>query len=276
MSLFPSFLRAYPPAQPAAGRAYWLPFRKGDLLVQTSAEGIALFSSEAMPFPALTGQEPLYFGILESVPCLTYEVDATITVTGEWRALGLRSLYGQLDAVAYEVVGYATQLLYWQRTSHFCPVCGHSTEAANGTWGRQCPNCGHVAYPHVSPAILALIHDGQSRVLLTHKPGWGKRFSCVAGFVEPGESLEECAQREILEEVGVEVTDVTYVGSQPWPFPHQVMVGFTARYVRGEIQLDRQELDDARWFSIDALPDMPPPLSLAHYIITSWVASKRG
>lgn len=112
--------------------------------------------------------------------------------------------------------------------------------------------------------------------MLTHKPGWGKRFSCVAGFVEPGESLEECAQREILEEVGVEVTDVTYVGSQPWPFPHQVMVGFTARYVRGEIQLDRQELDDARWFSIDALPDMPPPLSLAHYIITSWVASKRG
>jgi NAD+ diphosphatase len=127
----------------------------------------------------------------------------------------------------------------------------------------------------VTPAILVLVHDGD-RVLLTHKPGWGKRYSCIAGFVEPSESLEECVQREVSEEVGLEIADVSYVGSQPWPFPHQLMVGFTTRYVGGTIRLDERELDDAAWFHIDDLPEMPPPQSLAHYIITTWTASRRS
>ena len=112
-------------------------------------------------------------------------------------------------------------------------------------------------------------------MLLTHKPGWGKRFSCIAGFVEPGESLEGCVKREIYEEVGMEVTDIEYIGSQPWPFPHQLMVGYIARYLRGEVRVDQLELDDARWFTVDTLPELPPPQSLARRIITTWIERHR-
>jgi len=108
-------------------------------------------------------------------------------------------------------------------------------------------------------------------MLLTHKPGWGKRYSCIAGFTEPGESLEECVQREVFEEVGLEVTDMRYIGSQPWPFPHQLMVGYTARYTGGTLRLQQDELDDALWFDVDNLPDMPPLMSLAHFIIKTWI-----
>jgi len=109
---------------------------------------------------------------------------------------------------------------------------------------RQCPNCGYIGYPPVTPAILVLVHDGP-RVLLAHKSGWGTMHSIIAGFVVPGESLEECVQREVKEAVGVEITDITYVSSQPWPFPHQLMVGFMARYVSGEICPDQTEIDQA-------------------------------
>jgi NAD+ diphosphatase len=126
----------------------------------------------------------------------------------------------------------------------------------------------------VTPAILVLVYD-EDRMLLTHKPGWGKRYSCIAGFVEPGESLEGCVQREVHEEVGLQVTDIHYVGSQPWPFPHQLMVGYTARYAAGTLHIDQQELDDARWFRADALPEFPPPQSLAHQIIVGWLASQK-
>jgi NAD+ diphosphatase len=148
------------------------------------------------------------------------------------------------------------------------------TEPLSGGWGRQCPNCDHITYPPVTPAILVLVHDGEN-VLLVHKPDWGKRYSIIAGFVEPGESLEGCVQREVREEVNVEVSDIRYIGSQPWPFPHQLMVGFTARYVLGEIRPDQQELDRAAWFHYNALPELPPPLSLARQIITTWVASQQ-
>ncbi len=274
--MFPTFIRAYPPSQPASDRAYWLPFLKNEVLVAQHGEQVALIQANNQEMQALLKpQEVLYIGTFDGVPCMACEVGVDVVIPETWHALSLWGLFGKLDEVSYSVVGYATQLLYWRRTSHFCPVCGHVPQDEVGTWGRHCPHCGHTAYPHVTPAILALVHDGGERMLLTHKSGWGKRYSCVAGFTEPGESLEECVQREVYEELGVEVTDVRYVGSQPWPFPHQLMVGYTARYVSGAIRLEEQELDDARWFSTDALPEMPPPLSLAHSMIKTWVEATR-
>ena len=274
--MFPTFIRAYPPSQPVADRAYWLPFIKNEMFVAQHEGQMTLIQADNQEMQSLLKpQEVLYIGTLNGIPCMTCEVEADIVIPEAWHALSLWGLFERLDEVAYAVVGYALQLLYWRRTSRFCPVCGHVPQDEVGTWGRHCPNCGHTAYPHVTPAILALVHDGGERMLLTHKPGWGKRYSCVAGFTEPGESLEECVQREVFEELGVEVTDVQYVGNQPWPFPHQLMVGYTARYVSGTIRLEEQELDDAMWFSIDDLPDMPPPLSLAHTMIKTWVDATR-
>jgi len=244
-------------------------------MVQDNGHTLALIQGGEEIREILHSDTVIYLGTLEETACLTCEVSPDFSLPQGWRELTQRELFGRLADHSRGLVGYASQLLLWQRTNRFCPVCGHSTEAIGGTWGRICPNCGYNSYPPVTPAILVLVYDG-ARMLLTHKPGWGKRFSCIAGFVEPGESLEECVQREVHEEVGLEVTDVTYVGSQPWPFPHQLMVGFTARYVGGTLHLDEQELDDAAWFHADALPELPPPESLAHHIIVTWLASRNS
>ncbi len=270
------FLRAYPPAQPASGPSYWLPFRNGEVIVQRQEQGVTLIRADETLRTQLGTSEFYYLGTLDGIPCVTCELDSKQELLPTWYTSSLRGLFDLLENSAYTVAAYAAQIIYWQRTNRYCPSCGHAIEATRGTWGHHCPRCGHTGYPPVSPAILVLIHDGGERVLLAHKPGWpAKRYSCIAGFVEPGESLEECVQREVYEEVGVEITAITYVGSQPWPFPHQLMVGYTARYVGGPVRIDAQELDDAAWFQINNLPDLPPKQSLAHFLITNWVATQQ-
>ena len=209
------------------------------------------------------------------MPCLAADADPEGDELESWAAVSLRALFGQVSDAEYGLAGYASQMLYWQRTSGFCPVCGHRTEPREGDWGRHCPECGHVAYPHVTPATLILVHDGP-RMLLGHKPGWGTRYSILAGFVEPGEGLEDCVRREVREEVGLELGALAYAGSQPWPYPHQLMIGFTAQYASGTIQVDGEEIDHADWFTVDRLPDLPPPLSLSRQMIDAWVVGQKA
>ena len=201
--------------------------------------------------------------------CLAGEIDSEHELPPGWRVVGIRTLFDHLDETTYGLVGYAAHILRWQRDSRFCPVCGHPMGPLADEWMRQCTHCDYSAYPPVSPAILVLIHDGP-RVLLVHKPGWGSRFSIVAGFVGPAESLEQCVRREVCEEVGVDITDITYVSSQPWPFPHQLMIGYMARYVGGELCPDQKEIDQAAWFRFDQLPELPAPLSLSRQLIMQW------
>ena len=267
------FLRAYPPATPAAGPALHLPFRDGDLLLQggDATGGLSLVRADSEGAP----EGALYLGTLDGVPCLAYPTPADND--GVLTPVGLRSLYGRLGDDEYALAGYAAQLLHWHTISRFCSRCGQATgDAGENTWARRCPACGLSAYPPVSPAVLILVHDGADRILLAHKPGWGARYSILAGFVEPGESLEECVAREAMEEVGLPVADVAYRGSQPWPFPHQVMIGFTARCAdpARECRLDENELDDARWFTADTLPELPGPLSLSRQLIDAWIAGR--
>lgn len=269
-----TFVRAYPPAEAADGPSLWLLFRGSELLVVHHGERLALVEGNGSPGHDLSREPALYLGTLNGVPCLACELADDAPLPDGASAIGLRGLYGRTDEETYNLAGYAAQLLHWRRTSRFCSACGAPTAPVAGDWGRRCTSCAYTAYPRISPAILALIHDGE-RVLLTHKPGWGARYSLVAGFVEPGESLEGCVHREVFEEVGVRLAEVTYAGSQTWPFPHQLMIGFLAQYAGGEIQIDGQELDDARWFSLDDLPELPAPLSLSRQIIDAWVATHR-
>ena len=265
-----AFLRAYPPVQPAPGPALWLPFRRGELLVHATDDGtIRLHHGLSSSVEALGLNTPLYLGTLGGTPCLAAEADPDCDLPDGWASVSLRDLFGRVSDAQYSLAGYASQVLYWRRTSVFCPVCGHRTEAKEGDWGRRCPECGHVGYPHLSPATLILVQDGP-RLLLAQKPGWGTRWSILAGFVEPGESLEECVRREVKEEVGIDVDTLAYAGSQPWPFPHQLMVGFTAQYAGGEVQAEAAELERAAWFTRDALPDLPPPVSLSRQMIDAW------
>ena len=266
-----NFVYAYPPAQPAPGSALWLPFSKGELLMHGSEPHLHRGTSESVA--SLNLCAPLYLGALDGVPCLAADFDPDLEVPEGWTTQSLRGLFGQFSEAEYALAGYASQLLYWRRTSGFCPVCGHKTEARDGDWGRLCPECGHVSYPHVTPATLILVENGP-RLLLAHKPGWGNRYSILAGFVEPGESLEECVRREALEETGIRLDHLAYAGSQPWPYPHQLMVGFTARYAGGEIVVDGEELDHADWFTVDSLPELPSPVSLSRKMIDAWIAGQ--
>ena len=171
----------------------------------------------------------------------------------------------------------AVALANWHATHRRCPRCGTPTEMVDAGWVRRCPTDGSDHFPRTDPAVIVLVHDGADRCLLGRQPSWPQgRYSTLAGFVEPGESLEQTVIREIREESGVTVGDVVYRGSQPWPFPASLMLGFEARAMSGEVGTTDEELEDVRWFSRDDLhsgrPLLPPPVSIAHWLITNWLA----
>jgi NAD+ diphosphatase len=166
--------------------------------------------------------------------------------------------------------GMALQALWWESTSGHCPRCGAGTERIENEWGKKCPACRYEHYPHLHPAVIVLVRDG-NRCLLARKREWAPgRYALVAGFVDNGECLEGAVEREVKEEVGVDVKDIRYVGSQNWPFPSQLMVGFVASYAGGDVKVDEEELEDARWFPCGQLPTGPGRHSIARYIIDNY------
>jgi NAD+ diphosphatase len=170
----------------------------------------------------------------------------------------------------------AVALANWHGTHRCCPRCGAPTESASGGWVRSCTADGSEHFPRTDPAVIVLIHDGGDRCLLGRQPSWPRgRYSTLAGFVEPGESLEQAVVREVREESAVTVGDIVYRGSQPWPFPASLMLGFEARAVSGEAAVGDDELEDVRWFSRDDLrrgdPPLPPSASIAHWLVQNWL-----
>jgi NAD+ diphosphatase len=265
------FQRSYPNGAQMPNTGLFFVFHQGNVVVRLEAGTLTLASPASLSLPT---QHPLlHVGNLGDSACLALELDADSTLPAGHRALTLRDLYGRLDEHQYGVAGYASQLINWQRNSRFCMRCGRPLRPMTNEWGKRCAdsNCGWSMYPPVNPCTITLVHDGE-RVLLTHKDGWGPRYGLIAGFVEPGESLEDNLRREVAEETGVRVHAIEYFKSQPWPFPHQLMLGFLATYSSGNVVIDAQELDDARWFHIDELPHIPPPLSIARQIINAWGA----
>lgn len=189
----------------------------------------------------------------------------------------LRALWGPLDEATWTLAGRAAQIVDWNRTHQFCGQCASATEPVARERARRCPRCGLVAYPRLAPAVITLIEDDDGRVLLARNTSFPvPLFSLLAGFVEPGETLEEAVVRETREEVGLTVGDVTYWGSQPWPFPHSLMVGFHARYVSGDLALQPDEIAEAGWFGPDDLPMVPPTMSIAGRMIEHWAARSAG
>lgn len=264
------FERVYP-AQPIPdGQALWFPFQGQKLLVKTQDQEAVLLQGDQTLLDNIKHEELLYIGRYKGQPCIASALDADASLPGDWKAVGLRELYNLMPGFEYNIATYASQLINWHQTSRYCPVCGSPMESVEGGWGRSCVRGDYTGYPAVIPAIIVLIHDGK-RVLMAHKAGWGKRYGLIAGFVEPGETLEECVHREVKEEAGIEIENLQYTNSQPWPFPSQLMIGFMARYKSGTVQPQDNELDDVRWFSPETLPELPPPSSLAYMLISSWL-----
>jgi len=259
----PTFTRARPSDIPPTGDSRWLLFNEAGVLMR----GVDIPSTADLA--GLGPKDPTYLGHVDDMAYFADNLPDNVEVPQGLSMSGLRSLLGSVDDLTWGIASYASQMMYWRKTGRFCPVCATPTEARTQDWGRTCPNCGHVGYPRVSPAVLILIHDGD-RLLLASKPGWD-RYSILAGFVDSAETLEECVRRETFEEVKVTVTDIEYAGSQSWPFPHQLMIGFTCRYVVGDITVDNEELDRAGWFTRDALPPLPPSISLSRQLIDAWI-----
>lgn len=190
-----------------------------------------------------------------------------------WTLAGLRELPGSVGIELFNVAGAALQKVVWLRTHGFCSRCGGPTERHDRHEAMACTVCGHMHFARVSPAVIVLVErDGE--MLLGRSPGWPDGvYSTLAGFVDPGETLEEAVHREILEEVGITVRNLRYFGSQPWPFPHSLMVAFLAEYEGGQITPDPVEIEDAGWFSPDKLPPrLPFKASIARALVDDFLA----
>jgi NAD+ diphosphatase len=221
--------------------------------------------------PVETAEPPIFMGLLDGVPTWAVGTEESSDVPDGYELQPLRNLGAQLDTPSWMLAGRAVQLVEWVRTSRYCGRCGTATELATRERAASCPRCGLNAYPRLAPAIIVTVERG-NEILLGQGRGFQGMYSALAGFAEPGETLEETVRREVREEVGVEVGRVRYFGSQPWPFPHSLMIGFSATWLSGEIQIDGEEIVDAQWFRADGLPNIPPPLSIARALIDDWAS----
>lgn len=245
--------------------AYWLLRIDGQLFTTTSTTGGELFPCRhASDFG--NPRESLLVGQWQGLPCYAAELDEPPPdIPGE--LISIRSLFSLADEETIALARRAALLLDWQKNHRYCGKCSSPTNRKPGEYSMTCPECGLVAYPRISPAVMVLISRGDQLLLArSHrfKPGV---FSALAGFVETGETLEQCAAREVREEVGIEITNLRYFGSQSWPFPDSLMVAFFADYAGGTILPDPAEIEDAGWFSRNALPALPEPMSLAWRMI---------
>lgn len=249
------------PVVDPGGSGFGVLLHKNRLLVDETSQGFVLPNGEWGDGKAL------YLGEWQGRPCRLINLDQEEALPEGLQALSLLQEEPQLPIDLLSLGGLGRMLLHWQERSRFCGVCGQPMTWLADAWGRGCGSCQAQVYPAIHPCAIVLV-TRPGEVLLTRKANWAPgRYSLVAGFQEFGEALEETAVREVREETGVQVDNVRYLGSQCWPFPSQIMVGYVADYVGGELNVDRQELDDARWFPVDRLPALPPRRSIARYIL---------
>ena len=212
--------------------------------------------------------EPSHFiGSWNGHYCYALESQTELPVVNSLKAIPLRDAFTHFSSSGIQAISVAKQIITWDKNYRFCGQCGKPTIEMSGERAKLCKSCGLTNYPRLSPSIIVSVIKDE-RILLARSDRFPEgMYSVLAGFVEPGESLEECVQREIVEEVGIEVENIQYFGSQNWPFPHSLMIGFTADYLRGEISVDNDEIVDADWFSVQELPKLPGSYSIARIMI---------
>lgn len=240
---------------------FTLVFRGDEVLMQ--GESLASHPSKEM--------SQVTVGSLDGVLYTAISVDHAFIPPEGTHFTKMRALLGILDEDELGLVGRAYQLAEWRRSHQYCGVCGAKTALASGDRSFKCTGCSMSFYPRISPAMMVLITRGDEILLCRHARYTTNRYTALAGFVEPGESVEECIHREVMEEVGLSVGNLKYFGSQSWPFPNSLMIAFSAEYEGGELSLDLSEISDARWFGPrDVLPEIPPTYSIAGNLIRSF------
>ena len=240
----------------------------------TRDELIADFGATVLADAGIPVVHPL--GVRRGLESSIFALEEDAKVPAGYRLDGLRVAFHALNEVDFRAAGAARQRVEWFRTHRFCSRCGARNEPHSHQGAMACPSCGQMHFPRVAPAVIVLVQRGEE-ALLGRSPHFTPGvYSTLAGFVEPGETLEECVHREIEEEVAVQVGNLRYFRSQPHPFPNSLMVGFVAEWVSGEIRLDPSEIEDARWFRYDDLPELPHPMSIARALIEDFVRRVGG
>ena len=263
------------------GEAHWFVFRGDELLVEmgppvASSDDLRVKARPAWARLPLqknhnwlgsNAARTLYLGRLGGQQCWAAELPTAAETPAGMAWAGLRSLFSVLDDAQFALAGRALQLVAWDRTHQYCGRCGTPTVAKTEERVRVCPACKLSAYPRVAPAIMALVQR-ENQLLLARSPHFpAGMYSALAGFVEPGESLEQCLAREVHEEVGVRVNNIRYFASQPWPFPHSLMIAFVCDWQSGEVTPQETEIEEAKWFEVLQLPKLPSKISIARRLI---------
>ena len=228
-----------------------------------------------MEGPLASASAHIYLGKLDGRPCFALPLDEEPALPDGFVLTGLRDLFGRLEEPLHGVAGRAFQTVEWYLAHAYCGRCGTPTELVAAERARGCPKCGATYFPRINPAVIMLVEREGKMLLARNKLFRGPFYSCLAGFVEPGESLEEAVAREVEEEVGLQVEGTTYVASQPWPFPSQLMIGFKAQSRPGKIRVQDSEIVDAGWYGPDDLPELPGRFSLARRLIDGFLESQR-
>ena len=255
--------------------ARWIVVGDETVAARTGAPMTAVLTKPPATLGFTVG-EPQYLGHRGEIP--VYAAGAAIgsPVPAGWEFFGVRDLFGRIPDEELALASLAVQLTGFDRTTLFCGRCGARTTRVVTERARSCPSCGLVVYPRLSPAVIVLVARGD-QVLLARSPRFPPgMFSVIAGFVEPGENLEHAIHREVREETGIGVTNIRYFGSEPWPFPHSLMIGFVADYESGGIVIDKKEIESAFWFDREHLPRVPEKLSISRALIDWWVHEGAG
>lgn len=256
---------------------YWFIFCKGDLMLERLEDGSYTVPQGEQP-PIETKEWTHVHTItypIDGTKLKTFAIDTPVVGHQHYEMCGLRQSYGKISRDLYLKAGKCQEILYWDINTRFCGVCGAPMKQ-NTEISKRCTECGKEVWPQLAIAIIVLIHK-DDEVLLVHARNFRSDFyGLVAGFVETGETLEEAVVREVREETGLEITDIKYFASQPWPYPSGLMVGFNANYVSGNIHLQRSELSAGAWFRRDNLPHIPEKLSIARQLIDNWMEESKN
>lgn len=254
------------------GPAYWFLFYRDELMIFVNE----MTGSNHIPFIADSKDVPAgmsdiqYLGLIDGKQGYVASLSGGAAPEGHF-FISLRKLFGGMEDDWYWLANRAYHLLNWRRKNGYCGCCGEAMVESPDEVAMNCGRCGNIVYPRISPAVIVAITKGE-QILLAHSARFtGKMYSVIAGFVEPGENLEECVKREVMEEVGLNVRNVRYFSSQPWPYPDSLMIAFTAEYESGEIRIDEKEITDAGWYTRDNLPEMPSRVSVARKLIDAWL-----
>ena len=248
---------------------HWFIFNNSKLLLQMQPDGsYTIPLAEQPPLPVAKDNEPLLVTRMpDGCDVKTY---TTKTQSPTLHFHDLRQSYFVLSQDAYAMAGKCHELVYWNQRTRFCGHCASPLELGKGLY-KECPSCGQLFWPTLSTAIIVLISRGEEVLLVRSRDFRGNYYGLVAGFVETGESLEAAIRREVNEETSLEIQDITYFGSQPWPYPCGLMVGFMAKYKSGELRLQDCELAAGGWFHYTKLPEIPQEMSIARKLIDNWV-----